>query len=726
MPIPSRDVAGVGSGSSGETRPTFTFGPFRLDPSERLLLRGGQPVALTPKAFDLLVHLVEHPGRLVEKQALMGTLWPDTVVEEANLAYTVSALRKALGDGQEGEQFIQTVPTRGYRFVAPVAEMRRDDPAPRVGRRGRGMVVVAAATGVAVAVGAFVLWRWMESNRANRQVVRFELTTVPTDDLVVPAISPDGSRVVYSSRQGPQRQLYLRALDNLQPTVLPGTAGADDPFFSPDARAIGFFLPPTATAKGALMTLELATNRLTRVCDAWGGGGVPLGASWGADGRIYFGAGYTGLRTVPASGGTPVALTTPRPGEGYHGLPQLLPGGRRLMFVAWRSDDLDHAKVEVLTLDSGERQTILEGVVGPRYLATGHLTYIEKGGLFAVRFDPDTLRISGAPVQVLADVAAGGGGQPFYAASATGTLLYHPGRVLMPRTEMSWVSGGTEEPIDAPPGYYTDPSLSPDDRWLAVAPHYGAHQEIWVHDFVRGTWTRPSTQGFSVGPLWHPLDPTRIVFTTSSPGQPGLDLFSVPADGSSPPELVYASAYPKYACSSSSAGRLIAFLEMHPDTKSDVWLLDLRDKPVARPFVQTPDWEGSASLSPDGRWVAYASDESRRFQIYVRPVSGAAGKWQVSTEGGSKPRWSRDGRRIVYRNPQGLWAVDVMADTSFSAGRPRMLVEGRLPSGGAVANYDVSADNRRIVLIRPAKEQPTVPLVVVQNWFAELGKTISE
>jgi dipeptidyl aminopeptidase/acylaminoacyl peptidase len=155
-------------------------------------------------------------------------------------------------------------------------------------------------------------------------------------------------------------------------------------------------------------------------------------------------------------------------------------------------------------------------------------------------------------------------------------------------------------------------------------------------------------------------------------------------------------------------------------------VLDLREKPIARPLVQTPTWEGSATLSPDGRWLAYASYETGRPEIYVRPVSGAAGKWQLSTEGGHKPRWSRDGHRVVYRNAKGMWAVDVVAAASFSAGRPQMLVEGSFVPGGAVANYDMTADGRRLLLIRPAKEHPAVPLVVVQNWFAELGKTIGE
>jgi serine/threonine-protein kinase len=701
----------------------YQFGPFRLDPAERLLVREGRPVALTPKAFDLLLYLVRHPGRLIDKHLLMAALWPDAVVEETNLAYTVSAIRKALGDGQEGEQFIQTVPTRGYRFVSPVSERRPDDSAPASSRRVRASIVVAGIM-AATLVGAFVFWQRTRSHLAeSRQVVRFELVSVDPRDLMIPAISPDGSRVVYAATQGSQRQLYLRALDSLQAMPLQGTAGAFHPFFSPDGGAIGFFVG--GNAGGTLMTLDLATSQLTTVCAARGAGEFPLGATWAPDGRIYFGAGYAGLLAVPAAGGIPVTLTTPRPGEGYHAWPQILPGGRHIVFTAYRVNDLEHARVDVLTLGTGERQTILEGVVGPRYLATGHLAYLDKGALFAVRFDPRTLRVSGVPVRVLGGVGSGGGAQAFYAASASGTLVYHPGSMLVQWTEMSWMSGGTEERIAAPPGFYSDPSLSPDDRRLAVAPIYGGLQEIWVHEFARGTWTRLTTQGgFAVAPLWYPGDPSRIVFTTVRPGQPGLDLLSMPADGTAPPELVYASGYPKYATSSAPTAGLIAFVEIRPDTKADVWLLDVRGKPIARPVLRTPFWEGGPALSPDGRWLAYTSNESGRSQVYVRPVSGEPGKWMISTDGGGKPRWSRDGRRIVYWTRTGMMAVNLGNGASFTADKPQILVEGSFDPHGVTPNFEIALDGRRLLLIKPAKQQQPFPLVVVENWFTEFRQKV--
>ena len=715
MSLPGRDLSASGSDPSGDHGTVFEFGPFRLDPGERLLIRDGQPVALTPKAFDLLVYLVQRPGRLADKHALMSALWPDTVVEEANLAYNVSALRKALGDGHDGEQIIQTVPTKGYRLVAPVRERRADGSPLRAARPWRVALLVAALATASAA--AFLAWRVTHPDRSS-QVVRFELVTIAPEDLMSPAISPDGSRVVYAAAKDGERLLHVRRLDSLQAMPLPGTAGAAYPFFSPDGRAIGYFVGRD------LRTLDLATNAVTRVCTSPSGTG---GATWGPDGRIYFAVSYTGILAVPAGGGAPVPVTRMARGESFHGWPQVLPGGRHLVLSAWRSDDLDHAKVDVVSLDTGERRTVVNGAVGARYLAPGHLAYLQQGTLYAVRFDPEARSIQGPPLRVLTDVGSGPGAAPYYALSATGTLVYHPGSIIMRWTEMLWSSPGVEERIAAPPGYYVDPSLSPDDRRLAAAPNYGDHQDIWVHEFARGTWTRLTTQaGLGAAPVWHPLDPDAIVFTSARPDAGALDLFKMPADGSGPAEPLYVSAYPKYATSGSRAAGLVAFMEIRPETMADVWLLDVRGKPAARPLVRGPSWEGAPALSPDGRWVAYDSNESGRFQVYVRSVSGLVSKWQISSEGGGRPRWSRDGRRIAYRTPTGIMAVDVTSDTTFTAGKPEPLVEGPSSPGGAAPNYDITADGRRVLLIRPAKDQPGFPLVVVQNWFAEVRQKLSE
>jgi eukaryotic-like serine/threonine-protein kinase len=714
-------------GDKAEGTPIREFGPFRLDPRERLLTRDGQPVALTPKAFDLLVYLVERPSRLVEKQALMAALWPDAVVEEANLAYTVSALRKALDEGHDGEPIIQTVPTRGYRFVAPVrVALPQPSPTSASARRGRG-VLIAVVLLIGVLAGGAAVWLWPRPDSTTRPVVRLELPAADVRDIGVPAVSPDGRHIVYSARDGTGgQQLYMRSLDTLAAAALTGTAGGRYPFFSPDGRAIAFM------SRGQLVTLSLASGKLSR---SWG----PLRTGvWGPDGSIYIGGGWPeGVGVLAPAGGEIRPLTTLAPGDIAHGWPDLLPDGRHLLFTVVRGENDDDARTEVLSLDSGERRTVMEGGHGARYLPTGHLVYAREGSLIAVGFDPRSLRVQGSPVRVLEGVGtiAMFGAHALFSVSSTGTLAYYPGGLLTPRTEIVWLENGRADPMAAPPGYYVDPSLSADGRRLAVSAEYGVQsQDVWLNDFVRGLWTRLTTNPrFDAAPVWHPGDENQVVYTAQRPGRSAGDLMTIRADGSGAAELLYEGPNWEYATSSAPAARLLAFVTMGPQG-GDIWLLDLRDKPAARPLLETRFSEVSPALSPDGRWLAYESNESGEPQVYVRPLAGD-GKWQVSPDGGDKPRWSRDGHRIVYRRwkrpeeagaPVRMIAVEVTTRPSFAAGESQVLAEGDFVRGGrATPNYDISADGRRLLVIRAA-DQPRVPLVVIENWFTELRQKLGQ
>jgi serine/threonine-protein kinase len=700
----------------------YEFGPFRLDPAERLLLRDGQPVALTPKAFDLLVYLVERPGHLVERQVLMAALWPDAVVEEANLAYNVSAVRKALGDGQEGEQFIQTVPTRGYRFVAPVHALSRA-PEARPARAPRALVgIVAAALAIGALIGGVAVRRLGRSEPPVRPVVRFEIPVATTSRyLYRPAISPDGTRLAYVVG-GPEGQLHVRALDSAEATPLPGTGGAWQPFFSPDGQSIGFF------AGEHLMKVDLATGHATKLCPAIGG---LLGASWGTDNRIYFSSEPSaGILVVSASGGQPEALTEVGPEEVRHGWPQLLPGERSLMFSRWDTEVIDDAKIEVVSLDRRERRTVLEGGYGAKYVPTDHLVYVRRGALMAVPFDASRQQLTGTPFKVMEGVAFSWYGVPLFDVSPSGRLAYFPGAAIRPRSDMVWIepSDRKRQAIDAPLGFYIDPALSPDGRRLALSALYGSHQDIWVTDLTRGTWTRLTvTPRDASAPVWRPDDPAALLFSMERSGTHRGGLFSVPADASRPPELIYESPYPKWASSSSAAAGLVAFTEFRPDTKTDIWLLQLGAKPAARPFLRTPFWEGTPALSPDGTWLAYDSDESGRFEIHARAVSGTGGKVQISIGGGDRPRWSRGGREIVYRSGKRMMAASVAMGASLTVDRPRVLFEGEFEQGGFVTpNYDIAPDGR-FLMIEPSgdREPAASQLVVIENWFTELRQKLA-
>jgi serine/threonine-protein kinase len=582
---------------------------------------------------------------------------------------------------------------------------------------------VAAAAILSALTGGLAGWRLSRSQPPERRVLRFEIPAAATAlrHLTPPAISPDGTRLAYVAPGPEGQQLHVRSLDSVLVTPLPGTGEAMWPFFSPDGRWIGFF-----AGLEHLMKVELATGHVTRLAAVR----ITRGATWGRDDQIYFSAGpYSGLAVVSAMGGQPRPLTTLAPDEVAHGWPELLPSGRHLIFTSWDSEVLDDGKIEVLSLDHRDRRTVLRGGFAAKYLPTGHLVYLHRGALMAVSFDARTVRTNGAAVKVLDGIAFTPTlARALFGVSPAGTLAYVPGGALGMRSQVVWIElpGGKRQTLEAPPGFYVDPTLSPDGRHLALAPNYGTHQDIWVTDLARGTWTRATVNPrLDSAPVWRPDDPAAILFSMGRGGHQVFDLFSVPADGSRAPELVYESNYYKYPNSSSAAARLVAFTEIRPDTKADVWLLDLGGKPVARPFLRSPFWEGSAALSPDGAWLAYESDESGRREVYVRAVNGAAGRWQISSGGGDKPRWWRDESKIVYRSGRRMMAARVSANPSFAVGESRVLFEGDFEVGGpATPNYDIAPDGRRLVMIEPSPEQAPSHIVVVDNWFAELRQKV--
>jgi serine/threonine-protein kinase len=511
---------------------------------------------------------------------------------------------------------------------------------------------------------------------------------------------------------------------------LPGTGAASpssywairQPFFSPDGQSIGFF------ADLQLKKVDLATGQVTKLCPVT----VPRGATWGTDNRIYFSPeAHEGISVVSANGGQPEALTEVAPEEVAHGWPELLPGERYLMFSRWDTDVVDDARIEVVSLDGRERRTVLEGGYAAKYVPTGHLVYVRRGALMAVPFDASTLRPTGTPLKVMEGIASWYDGEALFDVSRSGMLAYVPqAEKIDSRSDMVWIElpGRKRQAVDAPLGFYIDPVLSPDGRRLALAPVYGNHQDIWVTDLTRGTWTRLTVNPRDdAAPVWRPDDSAAILFSMFRGGTHSADLFSVPADASRPPKLVYESLYPKFASSSSAAAGLVAFTEYRPDTKADVWLLQLGAQPAARPFLRTPFWESTPTFSPDGAWLAYESDESGRFEIYARAVSGTGGRWLISNGGGDRPRWSRNGREIIYRCGKRMMASRVAIGASLTVDRPRVLFEGEFEEGGSTTpNYDIAPDGR-FLMIEPSRDQvpATSHLVVIDNWFTELRQKLA-
>jgi len=538
-------------------------------------------------------------------------------------------------------------------------------------------------------------------------------------------ISPDGTHLAYVARQGGTQQLYLRAMDSLEARPISGTEGAVNPFFSPDGQWVGFFaggkLKKVSVSGGAALVLGGAANL--------------QGASWGSHGMIAFAPqNVSVLQQVPDAGGTPQPLTRIEKGEASHRWPEFLPGGKAVLFAASATTaNWTNAQVAVQSVGTGERRNLIQVGTQPRYAPSRHLIYAQGGSLMAVPFDPQRLAITGTAVPVVEGALQSPvSGAAQYSFSATGSLVYVSGGVQSAQSRLLWVSrNGAEQPLAAPVHAYLGPRLSPDGRRVAVGI---AEQEsqVWLYDLSRETLTRLTFEGNVNGyTTWTP-DGKRIAFQSNKEGQ--SNIFWQLADGSGGLERLTTSDYNQTPHSWSPDGQLLAFHEINPSTQRDIWVLRMGDRSAgseqvrkAQPFLRTPFNEGAARFSPNGRWLAYVSDESGRLEIYVQPYPGPGEKWPISTEGGTEPVWNPNGREVFYRSGGKMMAVDIATQPGFAAGKPRTLFEGQyVPTQGTFPNYDVSTDGQRFLMLKPSEQVQAAPtqINVVLNWFEELKQKV--
>jgi eukaryotic-like serine/threonine-protein kinase len=532
------------------------------------------------------------------------------------------------------------------------------------------------------------------------------------------AISPDGTRLVYAA--GPNvnlTRLYVRAIDGSEARPIPGAERALYPFFSPDGQWVGF------SAGGKLKKVSLAGGTPVSLADVFPLG--VFGASWSSQGRIAFAPLLTGpIQQISDRGGNPQPLIRLDKGEVVQWAPEFLPGGNGLLFFAASTVISSVARtngtVAVQSLVTGERRDLLQGqgLTIPRYAPSGHLVYLQGSNLMAAPFDPQRLTITGAAVPVIEGVQQ----SSQYSFSNTGSLVYVPGSVEANQLKLVWVDRrGAEQPVSAPPHNYGYPRISPDGERVALGIEEPDSQ-IWVYDLGRDTLTRLTfEQNATVGPIWTP-DGKKIVFKGNQ-----NRLFWQPADGSAPAEELTKAALTQNNApgSFSPDGQVLAFMGSDPNTH--LYTLQLKDsKP--QPFVHTLSNETAPRFSPDGHFIAYASDESGRWEIYVRPYPGPGGKWQISTEGGTEAVWNPKGRELFYRSDNKMMAVDLNTQGTFSAGKPKVIFEGSyLPTPLTFANYDVSSDGQRFLMLKPTEQEQSAAtqINVVLNWFEELKQKVS-
>jgi len=589
---------------------------------------------------------------------------------------------------------------------------------------------VAAIVAAALAIPALRYLRQTPSPPPPE--TRLEISTPSTDQPGHFALSPDGRQVVFVASGDGASRLWVRSLATAAVQPLAGTDGATWPFWSPDGRSVGFF------AGGALKRLDL-------------GGGAPqtlapvpvgFGGTWSADGVIVFAPSLTtALRRVSATGGAVTDVTTLGPQQAGHGTPFFLPDGRRFLFAAAGGPDV--TGIYLGSLDGSPAIRLAPDASPPQYLtaATGEpssdngwLLRAQGKALVAQRLDLDRSALVGDPV-MLADLVqdSSPSSTAGWSVAAPGLLAYRPGTLR--QRQLTWVdrSGTVQGTVGEPDDSLIQPRVSPDGRRVAVSRTVGGNADLWLLDGARISRLTfdPSLE---VSPVWSP-DGTRIVFGSARTG--ALDLYQTRTNGSGGEERIVASDLAMAPSSWSPDGRFLLYVSLDPQTYTDLWVVPMAGDHTPSVFLQTPFREAQCAFSPDGRWVAYQSNESGRMEIYVRPflppgspssaavapAPAAAGQWQISTAGGIIPAWRPDGKELYYLNPAGdMMAVPItVVGATLDPGAAAALFPTHIVGGGVnmqlLREYDVAPDGR--FLINTELPGDAAPITLIQHWTPE-------
>ncbi len=610
-------------------------------------------------------------------------------------------------------------PKRRLRDIGDARMLLLEEPQPAPVAMARAP---ARRWGIAPAVAALVagvaVWLLKPAPPAPpRAVVRLEVVlpsgaALRSGGRSTVAFSPTGKHIVFAGSRAGASQLYLRAIDRAEAQPIAGAEGADMPFFSPDGQWIAFF------ADGKLKKVPITGGPPTVLCDAL----APWGGSWGPDDRILFNPTIgAGLHRVPAAGGKPEIVTIPdlKLGSGAHRWPWVLPGGKAAVFTS----DTRGATVQIglVALDTGKWQALIDNGDHPQYSPSGHLLFMRGDVLMAAPFDLAGLRVTGQTAPVLERVARNattGTGQ--FSVSGDGSLVYRAGAAGAGRAPV-WVNRqGVARPLGDLRRSFREPRLAPDGKRLAVATGL-PDADIWVYEMTRGVFNRLTFEASEdESPIWSP-DGRRIAFAGDRPKR---QILWKPADGSGSEEALATLEHHAHLSSWSRDGKRIAYAQLDPATGWDIWLLPLEGDRKPQPFLRTPFEEVAPAFSPDGRWLAYSSNESGRPEVHVRPVSGEGGKWQISTDGGLEPLWAPNGRELFYRNGDQVLAAPIEAGPAFQAGKPRLLFAGAYTSGVTESrsrHYDVAPDGREFVMVKEATDG-AAQLQVVLNFAEELKR----
>ena len=684
----------------------------------------GEPPFTGPTAQAIVAKVVtETPRPLVPQR---HTIPPH--VEAAAL----HALEKLPADRfVSAAEFAAALTDPGY---TPRTTLASPAPGGRGVTSARSRMIVGALAGAVVLFAALAAWGWLRSAPRQR-AVRYSMGLPPEQAMrqgilgVNLAISPDGRRIVYLGPGEAGDQLWVRERDRLDATPLPGTTGAVNPYFSPDGDRIAF-------SSGVSFDLKVVSVTggppITLSKPGAGSGG---GGAWGPDGRIYFDS-PQGLSRIQADGGSPELFipydsTANEIGQAW---PAALPNGRGLLYRARRNLDPTDFNIVAFDLKTRQRHFLTKGLLA-RYVAPGYLVFLRAdGAVLAAPFDQNKLKLTGPAVPLFEGVMTKPFGSADFAISSSGTLAYVPG--------LASDAGGVAELVYAnreggitqlnPPTTFNPSanrglSLSPDGSRVALDVVGVASPDIWIRQLPNGPLSRLTFDGLASNrPTWTPNGRSVLYVMTDDSGFPSV--WKKRADGSTAAERVWQVPGRQIAeALLSRDGQWLIYRVNQPDGNRDIYAVRPGRDTVPKPLLTGAYLEYSPALSPDGRWLAYTSNESGQDEIFVRPFPTTnAGRWQISTRGGAAARWSHSGRELFFEGANGDFMVaPITPGVTFSPGEPRRL----FPLGGAffgsviVPYYDLTPDDRRFVMVRLAavNQAPGAgQLVVVDNWFEEL------
>ncbi|MFQ5705346.1 MAG: protein kinase [Gemmatimonadales bacterium] len=570
--------------------------------------------------------------------------------------------------------------------------------------------VIAAIAFIGAAIGAFIGRR-----TAPEPAPRLTQYLVPTPDSVgsfgrccapAMALSPDGNTLVFVMG-GDRGSLFRREAGRLNAEPIPGTEGAAGPFFSPDGRWVGFRVDTR------LRKVSMAGGPPVTIADI--GGRTRGGGSWGDNDLIIYSSDVDrDLYVVPGAGGEPRRLATSE--EDQYTNPDMLPGGEAAVFSVRPGGSLENVFIAVVDLASGRIDTTGVAGTAAAFARPGHLVYTgADGSLLAQPFDPGARRTTGQAVAILDGVLVRGDGNGEYGVSAEGSLVYYPGAGGGGEEDLVLISGGTQEAVRLPQGgNFEDVAISPDGRRIAIRlADVNDGADLWVFDRNQGTLLRLTVEGENTAPRWTP-DGTRIAFRSTRGGTDGI--FWKPADASGNAELLYDGEGNAYPMSWLPDGSALLFIENSGEVSFlDIGLLTLRDTTV-RWLVESPFSDRQPQVSPNGRWFAYTSDRSGDSEVYIQSLSGEGGLFQVSTEGGSSPLWSPDGRTLYYGTGPQITAAAVTLEPEISVASRSVVAEGFFDFNFLMTNYDIDPVTEELLMILQGGEQQQTSLVWIQNW----------